>query len=186
MPRKESSQRFVTGARLYLRDVRIADAKGNYLRWMNDLEVTRYLESRFYPASQAALEEYIATIRNNRDNFFFAMVVNRTERHIGNIKVGPVNWIHRVGDIGLLIGEKDCWGKGFATEAIGLVVQFAFDSLNLHKLTASCYSSNVGSIRAFERAGFAREGIRKQQFHSNGRYVDQVMLGMVRQEGIEL
>ena len=169
------------GERIYLREVIESDVDGNYLRWMNDIEVTQYLECRFFPATPEDLRIYVRTIRANRNSLFLAMIVKETGEHVGNIKLGPIDWHHASGDIGLIIGEKAYWGKGIAKEAIKLVVNHAFHTLQLHKVTASCYATNVASIRAFERLGFAREGIRKSQFLSNGHYVDQVMLGLVRQ-----
>jgi RimJ/RimL family protein N-acetyltransferase len=170
----------LAGPRLSLREVRETDVNDDYHRWMNDPEVTRHLESRFFPLAQESLRDYVRKMRGDRDNLFLAIVLHEGERHIGNIKLGPINWIHRTGDIGLLLGEKSCWGKGYATEAIRCITTHAFDVLNLHKLTASCYHTNLGSARAFLKAGFVQEGVRRSQFYSDGVYVDQVLLGLVR------
>ncbi len=113
------------------------------------------------------------------DEVFFAICSNQNKNHIGNIKLGPVNWIHQCADIGLLIGDKEYWGKGVATEAIQLVVEYAFKKLNLHKLTAGCHSTNIGSIKAFQNAGFVIEGMLKQHSFLQGRYVDAVILGLL-------
>src|SRR5205814_2669717 len=99
------------------------------------------------------------------------------DQHIGNIKLGPIHWIHRYAEIGLLIGEKSCWGQGYASEAIRLVTTYAFERLNLHKVTAGCYATNVGSVRAFEKAGFVREGVRPRHCFCEGTYVDLILLG---------
>lgn len=173
---------FLAGERIYLREVRPSDVNDNYYRWMNDPEVTQYLESRFYPNSLEGLREYVASKLGDRDNVFLAIVLKDGDRHIGNIKLGPINWIHRFADVGILIGEKDCWGKGYATEAIRLVVDYAFRVLNLHKLTAGCYELNQDSIKAFQKAGFAVEGIRKYHFYYKGVYIDDILLGMINPE----
>lgn len=171
---------FLEGEHIYLREVHPSDVNENYYRWMNDPEVTRYLESRFYPNSVEGLREYVNGKLSDHDNVFLAIVLKDGDRHIGNIKLGPINWVHRFGDIGILIGEKDCWGKGYATEAIRLVVDYAFRSLDLHKLTASCYDPNRSSVKAFQKAGFDIEGARKAHFYHDGRYVDDILLGMAR------
>lgn len=173
---------FIQGDRLYLREVRPSDVNSTYYRWMNDLEVTRYLESRFYPNSMEGLQKYVAEKLGDPNNVFLAILLKEGDRHIGNIKLGPINWIHRFADVGLLVGEKDCWGKGYATEAIRLMVDYAFGTLNLHRLTAGCYENNMGSARAFLKAGFSQDGIRKSHFYSEGRYVDDILLGIVRPE----
>ena len=125
---------------------------------------------------------FVRARAGDRNNVFLAIVAREGDRHIGNIKLGPIDWLHRTGDIGILIGERDCWGKGYAAEAIALLAEYAFGTLNLHKLTASCYEPNQGSTRAFTKAGFEIEGVRKQQFFCEGRYVDLVLLGRVRDE----
>lgn len=165
------------GSRVYLRPVVPSDVNENYIQWMNDAEVTRYLESRFQRYSLEALREYVTEKQRDPNTCFLAIVLKEGNRHIGNIKLGPVDWHHRLGDIGIMIGGKDCWGKGYATEAICLLSEYALGELKLHKLTASCYDVNQGSARAFERAGFVVEGVRPRHCFCDGRYADLVMLG---------
>lgn len=170
---------FLVGERLYLREVRRCDVNETYYRWMNDPAVIGFLESRFLPNSMERLLEFVDEQRS-KGALFLAIWLTGEDKHIGNIKVGPIDWIHRRAEVGLLIGEKDCWGKGYAAEAIRLVAAHAFRGLNLRRLTAGCYADNLGSIRAFEKAGFAREGVRKAHFFHGGGYVDEVLLGLIR------
>jgi RimJ/RimL family protein N-acetyltransferase len=168
------------GKQIYLRDVRLTDIDRGYLRWMNDPEINQYLESRFHVLTHQDLEAFVTKMQTDPDNAFFAIVVRDADKHIGNIKLGPINRMHRTADIGLVIGEKSYWGRGIATEAIQLVAEYGFGALNLHKLTAGCYSTNPGSARAFEKAGFSREGLRREQYESAGQYVDAILVGKVR------
>ncbi|MBI2524605.1 MAG: GNAT family N-acetyltransferase [Candidatus Rokubacteria bacterium] len=172
---------FLVGERVYLRAVQQSDAGETYGGWLNDPEVTRYTESRFFPTTADKLREYVRALEGSRDSIFLAIVDRRTQQHVGNIKLGPIDWIHRLGDIGLLIGDKSVWGRGYATEAIRLVSDYAFRRLNLHKLTAGCYSTNLGSIRAFEKAGFHEEARRPRHYYSEGAYVDLVYLAAMNE-----
>ena len=171
---------FLEGQRIYLREVRPEDVGQAYYRWMNDPEVTHFLESRYYPNSMEKIEEFVRARLGDRDQVFLAIVLKEGDRHIGNIKLGPINWIHRLGDVGIMIGEKQCWGKGYAAEAIGLMVDYAFETLGLHKLTAGCNVNNAGSCRAFEKAGFIVEGTLKEHAWNGGNWQDVKLLGMVR------
>jgi RimJ/RimL family protein N-acetyltransferase len=173
---------FLAGPRLYLREVRAADVTDNYYRWMNDPAVTRYLEVRYIPRSADNIRSFVAAMDGKADEVFLAVCLHDGGRHIGNIKVGPVNWVHRYADVSLLIGEQDCWGKGYATEAIRLVCRFAFGTLNLRKLIAGAYAPNVGSIKAFEKAGFAREGLIRGRFVADGKPIDHVLLGLLAED----
>ena len=178
----ETYQKYLEGERIYLREVRPSDANENYYRWMNDPEITRYLESRFYPNALENIQDYVKSKLGDRESVLFAIVLKGSDHHIGNIKIGPINWIHRLADIGLVIGEKDCWGKGYATEAISLVIKYAFETLNLHKLTASCYDVNQGSAKAFLKAGFFYEGTRKKHSYCAAKYVDMILLGILHEQ----
>src|SRR5688500_11100132 len=133
-------KQFVEGASIYLRDVRESDVNETYRSWMNDPEVCQCLESRVGPATLESIGDFVRMHPADRNNLFLAIAFRDGDRHVGNIKLGPINWIHRFGDIGLVIGAKDCWGKGIASEAISLLVGYAFSTLNLHKVTAGAYS----------------------------------------------
>lgn len=165
--------------RLLLRSMEEVDAKPDYVRWMNDPEIVRYTESRYATHSIDEICGYIAAMRLAPDSLLLAMETKKDRRHIGNIKIGPVDWEHRSGDIGLLIGETDCWGQGYASEAIAGLARYAFSVLHLEKLTAGVYAPNTGCIRAFERAGFQREGVRRNQCLYENTRVDVVLLGRV-------
>jgi len=169
---------FLSGERIYLREVNVTDVNANYYRWMNDPEVTQYLETRYSPHSLERIRQFVESKDGQGDEIFLAMCLKEGNRHIGNIKLGPINWVHRFADISLLIGEKDCWGKGYASEAIGLILQLAFQNLNLHKLRANCYAENEGSRKAFRKNGFREEGCLKSQWFVKDHWVDEIYLGI--------
>lgn len=171
----------IEGKRTYLREIQLSDANRNYCSWINDPEINQYLESRFEKWSIKKLKDYVSEIKKNPNYVFLAIIAKGKNKHIGNIKIGPINRSHRYADVGVIIGEKSFWRKGFATEAIKLVVDYAFNKLDLHKLTAGAYNCNIGSIRAFKKAGFSAEGVRKKHYLCNGDYVDGVLLGIVRE-----
>ncbi len=170
----------LVGKNLLLRTLRIEDASPKYLAWLSDVDVSRYLEIRFSaPGSLDDLRGFVAATNDSDDTLLLGMFLREDARHIGNIKLGPINRHHGTGDIGLLIGERSEWGKGYASEAIALLADYAFALLNLAKLTASCYSDNEGSRRVFLKAGFIEEGRRVAQYMSCGKRQDGVMLGKV-------
>lgn len=171
---------FLTSPRLYFREVRISDIETGYYKWMNDPEVFRFTETRYKPSSMESLREYILKTNENPSVLFLAMVDKEKQKHIGNIKLGPINNIHRFGDIGIIIGEKDYWGKGLATEAIQAISEFAFKNFGLNKITAGCYENNIGSVKAFEKAGFEIEYIQKKQYLFEGQFISAVRLCLFR------
>ena len=163
--------------RLLLRSMTETDATPAYTAWMNDPDIVRYTESRFVSHSTDDVRHYISTINNDPNSLLLAMITRADSRHIGNIKIGPIDWWHRSGDIGLLIGDTNCWGNGYGSEAIAALSGFALGSLELEKLTAGVYAPNIGCMRAFERAGFQQEGIRRDQCRFEDRRVDVILMG---------
>ena len=172
----------ISGHRLILRPLTPEDVVPGYLAWMNDPGVTRFLESRFRSWSREDLEAYIQAERARDDSVLLAITLRDDGRHIGNIKLGPIDSNARRGAIGLLIGEGDCRGRGYGTQAIRLIVRHAFEDLGLHRVHAGCYATNVGSIAAFKKAGFREEGRQRQHWRDGETYVDGVLLGLLREE----
>jgi len=169
----------IQGPRIYLRPVKISDASREYVQWLNDPEVNQYLERRFVRHTLPSLKKYINTISRDPNLIFLAIVLKEGDKHIGNIKLGPIDRNHKVGDIGIMIGDKLCWGKGYATEAVKLLCEYAFGELRLHKVTAGAYENNIGSIKAFLKLGFFEEGRRKRHLFYKGKWVDNVLLAKI-------
>lgn len=174
----EDTNHFIQGKRIYLREVRLSDANDNYYRWMNDSKVTQHLETRYIPQSIDNIKTFIQSLMGDKDNLFLAICLIEEDKHIGNIKLGPINWIHGYADVSLFIGERQEWGKGYATEAIKILTDFAFNTLNLRTLKAGCYSTNKGSAGAFMKAGYLKAGIIKGQWLVNGKAVDEMLFSM--------
>lgn len=162
---------------LILRDMSTADAAGPYAAWMRDPEVLRFLEVRHRPpASNGDLARYIEAQTASETDLFLAICLRGDRRHIGNIKLGFISVMHRRGDIGVLIGERGDWGKGYASQAIAAISDYGFAELGLQKITASFHADNTGSIRSFEKAGFVEEGRRSAQYFRDGGWRDEVLL----------
>lgn len=168
------------GENLFLRTLDEKDSTPRYLSWLSDVEVSRYLEVRFSaPSNLTDLSSFISSVNESDDTLMLGMFLRAEGRHIGNIKLGPINRYHRTGDIGLLIGERSEWGKGHARAAIAMVTNYAFATLGLTKLTAGCYCANEGSRRAFLHVGFVEEGRQAAQYVADGVRQDKILLGKI-------
>ncbi len=151
----------------------------SYVSWLNAPEINRYLESRFVTHTVESTRAFVALVLASPNSLFLGIKSHQLGRHVGNIKLGPIDPHHETGDIGILIGDKAAWGKGIATSAIEAISEIAGNRLKLRKLTAGCYASNAGSQRAFEKAGFVVEGVRPAQFLLDGVPEDLVLMGRV-------
>jgi RimJ/RimL family protein N-acetyltransferase len=162
--------------RLELRSLDPDALSYRYCEWLNDPQVNQYLESRLQPQTDEKLRMFVSSVNASADSAMFGIFLADSNRHIGNIKIGPIDSHHARADIGLLLGERDCWGKGFATEAIGAVIDYAFRVLRLNKVTAGCYAGNEASLRAFLKQGFREIGRRHLHARTAQGWMDDILL----------
>jgi len=164
----------LVGPRLTLRTLAPADAGGPYLGWMSDPSVLRYLEARLHRHDRASLAAFIEASNADASTLLLGITLTAGGRHIGNIKLGPIDAHHRRGDVGILIGDTAEWGRGYAAEAISTLAAYAFSALGLRKLTAGFYASNTASIRAFDKAAFRVEARLAGHWQRDGTWEDGV------------
>lgn len=151
-----------------------------YVEWLNDQDVNRYLFTGRVPV---ALEDI--GNRNDQNNIMFAIMcklgvdsggqlVERDlfSEFIGTISLNSIDWIIGKGEIGYMIGSKDHWGAGIATDAVQLVSDYALNRLNLHKVEAGVVEGNIGSIKVLEKNGFKEYAIIPDDYWIEGKYYD--------------
>lgn len=172
---------FIIGEKLYLRGLERSDLEGDYFDWLNDTKVTKFLDSGVFPNTPEKMDEYYRTTVLSANNIMLAIIDKESDKHIGNIKLGPINWITRIAPLGIMIGNKKFWGKGYGTEAIRLALDYTFKRLNLHKVTAGIAAIHQPSIKAFQKAGFEIEGRAKNQFFLDAEYYDSLYLGITKE-----
>lgn len=146
-----------TGQKISLRRITHDDCTLTYVSWLNDPEVSRYLETRHTPQNLFSVVEFVSQQMGSKNSHLLAIIENFTSQHIGNIKIGPIDKHHMTADISYFLGKAH-WGNGFATEAITGATRYAFDTLGLRLLKAGCYGRNVGSLKALQRCGFQEYG----------------------------
>lgn len=170
------------GSLVSLRLVELSDCNDRYVAWLADPEVNRYLETRWQPQTAESIRAFVTAMQADPWSYLFCIVEREHGRHVGNIKVGPVSARHQCADVSYFVGERACWGKGLATEAIRLVVDFGFRSLGLNRIQAGVYESNRGSVKALERNGFRAEGCWRSQLRSGDIWEDHLWFGLLRHE----
>lgn len=163
---------------LTLRPLTVDDCTPVYLGWLRDPEVNRYLETRHTVQTLETIRAFVAGVAARDDETLFGIFRKSDGAHVGNIKVGPVKPIHATADVSLFIGDRTAWSRGLAREAIAAVSAHAFSQMGVRKLSASMYTPNIGSTRAFLNAGYREEGRRRDHYDLDGRRCDVVELGL--------
>ena len=166
----------VKGNNITLKILSPEDVTQNYVAWMQDEEVVQFMESRWKSYTLDTLKYYVKRMDASRNDYLFGIYANDNNEHIGNIKIGGINFIHNFGNLGLFIGNKEKWGGGYGAEAVKLATEYAFHELNLNKLTAGIYENNKGCYRAFLNAGYNEAGRLKKHRLYKDEYVNQVIV----------
>lgn len=173
---------FVLGNKIYLGPLSKKDTLNGYVEWINDQDTTIFMGSGRFPMNTDDLNEYIKSYSLNKDGMLLGIFSKKTSKHIGNISLHMIDWRNRNAEVGVILGDKHARGKGYATEAICLVADHAFNKLNLRKLYAGMTKGNDASKRVFEKAGFKVEGILREHFYLGGRYIDCYRMGLLDYE----
>tara|TARA_Y100001970_G_C13913658_1_gene689798 strand:- start:122 stop:664 length:543 start_codon:yes stop_codon:yes gene_type:complete len=153
----------------------------NYLSWLKNEEVNKYLEIRHNIPDIEKLKKFVNDNNNSNDNLLLGIFTNK-KAHIGNIKLGPINKIYKRSTIGLFIGDRSYWGKGIATYSIKAITDYAFKSLKLFRVDAGCYNDNIGSYKAFIKAGYKEEARLKNYWSIDNIYQDEIILTIFNNE----
>ena len=149
----------------------------NYLRWLKDKSITKnlYRPELLCSFSEISIKKYVKKLNSSKNDFFFSIFLN--QEMIGTIKVGHIDWHSKSGDIGIMIGEKKYWGKGYAEESIKKITKFCKRNLKLRKLTGGTASNNIAMKKVFLKNGFKIEGVRKKHLLILNRYYDHILFG---------
>ncbi len=155
-----------------------------FVNWLNDPDVYRYL-SLYYPLSNVQEEKWFEDI-NSRSIAEQPLMIETWDdglwKSLGNISFINVDQQSRNAELGIFIGEKDFWGKGIGTKAIALMLDYGFNTLNLHRIYLRVFEPNQRGIHCYEKLGFRHEGSMREAYFLNGEYVNVLYMGILQQE----
>jgi RimJ/RimL family protein N-acetyltransferase len=175
----------IYGERVRLRATERADVK-KFCVWVNDPDVTRYL-SLYLPLSTVDEENWFDAM-TKRDQSEKPLVIEVRDgegwKMIGNCGVFGIDPVSRLGELGIMIGEKDEWNKGYGTETMTLLLRHGFDTLNLNRIFLHVYAENLRAKRSYDKAGFVEEGRLREAIYKHGKYGDVIVMSVLRPEWI--
>jgi RimJ/RimL family protein N-acetyltransferase len=169
----------VAGEHVYLSHFDRNDAR-TCAKWLSDLEITTHLGAMGQVFGVEDEEEWIERVRRDRYNPTFAIVVRDGKRLIGSTGLKGVDPKRGTAELGILIGEKDVWGKGYGAEAARLVVDFAFSLLGLHMIWLKHWEFNGRAHRSYLKAGFKDAGRLRSALEVGGHRYDELLMDITR------
>jgi RimJ/RimL family protein N-acetyltransferase len=160
-----------------------------FTRWNLNSEYARLLSSsphRLQSAKSTAkwMEKEVEEM--SLDNYYFSIRTLEDDKLIGELGLEIDNWNGRDAFIGLGIGETEYWGKGYGTDVMNVLLRFAFTEINLRRVTLGVFEYNPRAIRSYEKAGFRHEGRMRRLLNREGRRWDNLFMGILREEWMEL
>ena len=158
-----------------------SDITEEYIGWLNDPEVNRYLCVRHVKQTLETVAKYIDDFYKNSEKYIWG-VYSIEDKLIGTVNLVNINHYDNNAALGLMIGNSDYWGKSASNEAISLVLGFAFSTLELNRVTTNCTSTNIGMAFTFKQLGFVREGVTRNGCIENNKYIDNYQWGILSDE----
>ena len=171
----ESNTKLEIDKKFYLKTLQTFDVTNSYVQWLNDYEVTKYTEQKNFNHTIDSVNEFVDEKYNSSTDQLFGIFYENI--HIGNIKLGPIQWQHKAAEISYFIGNKDFWGKGIASKCINAVLEYATINLSLEKINAGYYDLNIGSAKVLKKCGFIIEGERVNDLIFEGKRINLILVG---------
>ncbi|HOX31447.1 MAG TPA: GNAT family protein [Spirochaetales bacterium] len=168
----------IRGTRLYLSPISLEDAE-TYTQWLNDLETTRYLTLASAQLTLQGEREHLPAISSGHT---YAIVEKEQDRLIGNCGLMDLEATNRTAEVGIFIGAPEARGKGYGSEALRLLCDYAFNVLNLRSLVLRTYDYNERAIASYRKVGFKEIGRRRQAHFYAGAYHDLVYMDLLAEE----
>lgn len=175
---------FLKGRKVILRPLNKETDLEDCQRWINDPEVRLYL-TPFMPISKQTEAKWFDGLDEKTDGVTLAIEILDGE-FIGIMGLHNINWIGGTAITGALIGEKKYWGKGYGAEAKMLMLDYAFNSLNLRKICSEVMDFNKRSLAYLLKCGYKVEGRRKWQVYRDGKYCDLVLLAVFKKDWLSI
>jgi RimJ/RimL family protein N-acetyltransferase len=170
----------IFGNRVRLRAIERTDLP-YFVSWLNDPEVRQFI-SIYLPLSQVAEENWFEKVQKHpveEQPLAIEVRSGDTWRLIGNLALFDINWRVRSAELGILIGDKTFWNQGYGSEALGVLLRHAFQTLNLNRVYLRVFADNQRAIRSYERTGFIHEGRQRSAEFRDGVYSDILMMSIL-------
>lgn len=168
---------FLKSRRVVLRPIERSDLP-TMLRWINDPYTNQYLAS-YLPMRIEDEEKWYKKTLSNSTNIVFAIIVD--DKCIGNMGIHDINWKDRTATTGALIGEAEYRNNGYGSEAKMLLLNYAFNTLNLYKIKSTVLAFNERSSAYSKKCGYKVEGKLVREIFMNGSYIDLIQLAVFKE-----
>lgn len=168
------------GGEIYLRLPSEKDLEGNWYKWLNDPVVTKLQNKGIFVNSRELQRKYYHKMMESKNDVLLAIIDKETETHIGCVGLHHIDSVHRSAELGIVIGEKEFWGKGYGRKTWNLITHYGLFILNLHRIYVNIMCGNNPSIRSAKASGYVVEGTIQDMYYKNGEYHHALILSVFK------
>lgn len=167
-------------ALIYLRKLEETDLDQTW-KWINDPDIYLTIGIRI-PITKTAQKRWFNQLDASSSKIVFAICLKEEDKHVGNASLDLINHRHRNARLSIFIADSKLRGKSIGTRAMKLLIEYAFNFLNLHRLYCKTTAGNEKVINFYKKLGFQDEGKLREHEYIEGQYVDKIILGLLRNE----
>ena len=171
------------GKKVCLRSLRDDDILMLF-QWINNPELIQFTNT-FRPVSEAEQRIWFQSLSERKDQIVLGIEARKEERLIGTCGLYAIEWPNRKAEVRIKIGDRSYWGRGYGKEALALLLDFAFQDLNLRKLWLRVLSTNERALKLYKAVGFEEEGVLKEDMYIRGHYDDLIVMGLLRKDVVK-
>ena len=135
-----------------------------------------------FPFTREMLVKYVQSSNTDRQLLVLAIVERKSNIHIGNISLSNIDFINSSCSFNIIVGEDSSWSKGIGYAAGKLLINHAFNELNLRRVELGTLSNNIAMQKLAEKLGFTEEGIKRKSIYKNGQYLDMRIYGLLKSD----
>jgi len=170
----------IVGERLYLSpfDAEDTEIHSKWAKWMNDRAISNTFSGHSNHTTLSSAKKFVHELEGHR---FFIVLLDGNEL-IGQISLHDIDHLNRHAFLGIMIGEVEHHGKGYGTEAVRLILDYGFKTLNLHNIMLSVHEDSHAGIACYKKVGFKESGRRREWIFKDGKYIDVIYMDMLESE----
>lgn len=166
------------GERIYLSPVNTLDIE-IYTKWLNNPDITKYLTIHNSFVTLGGEKVFLENTQKNEDELVLGIIKSENDTLMGNIGLTKIDYKCGTAELGIFIGDEENLGKGYGSEAINLLIEFAFNELRLHNIMLTVYDFNERAQKAYQKCGFKEIGRRHEARFYNGKYYDIIYMEII-------
>lgn len=168
-------------SRIYLRALEPDDYQVT-IKWRSDEEIQNMVGGAKYFVSSEKEKEWVRSAIFDKERMVLGICLKENNKLIGTVNIQEFDWINRSCHVPILIGDKDEWSKGYATEARMMALKFAFYERGMNRVWATILDNNMPSVKMHEKCGYKQEGVLRQSVYKDGAFHDQIVMSILKEE----